>query len=279
MSTVEQDQDVIDPEFSVSDEVDQTLPPDGDLSQEAADQAETILKKKLAHLEEIEALRRKIREEMRLETKWQGEFKLAKKRRERIEQLLADLIDQGWDGEQNLPLDGDVQVNGSASTPPPAHRTGEPVTMETPIAQVGFDSDLMNAIETIQQDYPITNLGEMGLWLDKQPTDKRSAYLTSGHESAIQAMIDQVKESCRRAIAEDESWKAVAIDVLAEGEKGVSEAVLACLRKREIETIGDLAAWTASGKQLADLDGIGKAKAERIEDAMEAFWRRRKRGQ
>lgn len=276
MSTVEQDQDVIDPEFSVLDEVDQTLPPEGDLSQEAADQAETILKKKLAHLEEIESLRRKIREEMRLEAKWQGEFKLAKKRRERIEQHLADLIDQGWDGEQNLPLDGDAPVNGSAGTPAPAHRTGKPITMETPIGEVGFDADLMNAIETIQRDYPITNLGEMALWLVKQPVAWRSVYLTTGHESAIQAVIDRAKESKQQSLAEDESWKAVSIDALAEGETGVSEALLACLRRREIETIGDLAAWTASGKQLADLDGIGKAKAERIEDAMEAFWRRRR---
>lgn len=276
MATVEQNQDVIDPEFSVSDEVDQTLPPEGDLSQEAADQAETILKKKLAHLEEIESLRRKIREEMRIEAKWQGEFKLARKRRERIEQHLADLIDQGWDGEQNLPLDGDAPVNGSAGTPAPAHRAGKLITMETPIGEVGFDSDLMNAIETIQQDYPITNLGEMALWLGKQPAAKRSAYLTAGHESAIQAVIDRAKESQQQRQAEDESWKAVSIDVLAEGETGVSEALLACLRKREIETIGDLAAWTAGGKQLADIDGIGKAKAERIEDAMEAFWRRRR---
>ena len=40
----------------------------------------------------------------------------------------------------------------------------------------------------------------------------------------------------------------------------------------KIETISDIAAWT-KGNKLTDIKGIGEAKAEEIEAALERFWK------
>ena len=44
-----------------------------------------------------------------------------------------------------------------------------------------------------------------------------------------------------------------------------------------ILTVGDIQAWTAKGKLLIDIPRVGQAKAEKIEQALEAFWASRKR--
>lgn len=73
--------------------------------------------------------------------------------------------------------------------------------------------------------------------------------------------------------ADDESWKAVEI-----GELDVPDGILNKLIEAEIETIGDLANWNESGKLLTDIEGIGQAKAEKIEAALDKFWAERKAG-
>jgi hypothetical protein len=79
-----------------------------------------------------------------------------------------------------------------------------------------------------------------------------------------------------------EEWREVAIDIL--GNHGLSGAIIAKLIEVGIETIGHMADWTAgtglylnangTGRPLTDLSGIGKAKAEKIEAALESFWRK-----
>lgn len=73
------------------------------------------------------------------------------------------------------------------------------------------------------------------------------------------------------APAEDQSWREVPIDTLSL-ECGLSESIVNKLVEAEITTIGKLADWTKSEKRLTDIAGIGGAKAEAIEGAMDKFW-------
>lgn len=63
-----------------------------------------------------------------------------------------------------------------------------------------------------------------------------------------------------------EPWRAVDIEEL-----DIPNPVMIALGEVEIATIGQLADWTAT-KRLTDIKGIGIAKAEQIERAMENFW-------
>ena len=69
----------------------------------------------------------------------------------------------------------------------------------------------------------------------------------------------------------DETWREVPIDTLSL-ECGLSESIVNKLVEAEITTIGKLADWTKSEKRLTDIAGIGGAKAEQIEAAMDKFW-------
>jgi len=66
---------------------------------------------------------------------------------------------------------------------------------------------------------------------------------------------------------EDESWREVTLESL-----GMTETTIEQLAEVEILTIGDLAGWSASGKRLVDIAGIGPAKAETIERFLDDFW-------
>lgn len=65
----------------------------------------------------------------------------------------------------------------------------------------------------------------------------------------------------------DEAWRAVEIGVI-----NVPESILNKLIEAGIETVGQLADWSENGKKLTDIDGIGLAKVEKIEAAMDEFW-------
>lgn len=74
----------------------------------------------------------------------------------------------------------------------------------------------------------------------------------------------------------DDSWRA---ETLAEALKDVSEAVIAKLHAANLHTVGELADFTAADggrKRITDVPGIGGATAEKIDAALEAFWKRRK---
>lgn len=72
----------------------------------------------------------------------------------------------------------------------------------------------------------------------------------------------------------DNSWREVPLgDVLA----GLGPKVLASFHEANLVTMGDLSAYmepsaTGFAKKLTDLAGIGNAKAEKIEKALEDFW-------
>lgn len=52
-----------------------------------------------------------------------------------------------------------------------------------------------------------------------------------------------------------------------------TQATWKSLAKAEITTVGELADYTASNKQLVDIEGIGPGKAQAIEDTLLEFWR------
>lgn len=54
-------------------------------------------------------------------------------------------------------------------------------------------------------------------------------------------------------------------------ETAIPPGLIEKLAEHKITTVRELAAFTAE-KQLTDIKGIGQGKAEKIEDAMEAFW-------
>lgn len=80
----------------------------------------------------------------------------------------------------------------------------------------------------------------------------------------------------------EDAWRQDPIDVLSDeaivGGAALSEALLAKFRQAEILTIGDLVNYTDPTKNggyqrnITDLDGIGKAAAEKISEATEAYW-------
>lgn len=88
-------------------------------------------------------------------------------------------------------------------------------------------------------------------------------------------------------VVDTEAWRHDPIDVLADeaivGDKAISEAILANLRKVEILTMGNLQNWTDTSKnggyerRLTDIGGIGKAADEKIGEATIAYWEWQKR--
>ena len=72
-------------------------------------------------------------------------------------------------------------------------------------------------------------------------------------------------------LKEDESWRSAPISEL-----GLTGKLPESLEDAGIKTMGDLADYTAAGKLLTDITGIGQGKAEKIEKACEEFWGRQK---
>ena len=70
--------------------------------------------------------------------------------------------------------------------------------------------------------------------------------------------------------AEDEAWRKVFI-----GDIGLGEAITEKLIQADINELGKLADWSNGGKLLTDLPGIGTQTAEKINDALAAFWQKR----
>lgn len=71
---------------------------------------------------------------------------------------------------------------------------------------------------------------------------------------------------------DDDSWKPTPIIEL----DGLAEPIKNKLLDAGISTVGELADFTATGNLLTDVKGIGAAKAEKIEAALEKFWEGRK---
>lgn len=69
----------------------------------------------------------------------------------------------------------------------------------------------------------------------------------------------------------EDLWREVSIRVALEGPP---VGVIVSMNEAGIFTMGDLADWTAAGKRLTDIPGVGEAKAQQIHDAEADFWAR-----
>lgn len=77
--------------------------------------------------------------------------------------------------------------------------------------------------------------------------------------------------------AEDDSWRDVPLDILVTPHGSpLAPGILKALAEAEpdvsITTVGQLADFTATGKDLTAIRGIGEAKAEEIRKALDLFW-------
>jgi len=75
------------------------------------------------------------------------------------------------------------------------------------------------------------------------------------------------EEPTAAAEVADEAWKQVGLDSL-----GITGKLAETLTEAGLSTLGKIADYTASGKQLTDIDGVGPAKAEKIEEACTEYW-------
>ena len=82
-------------------------------------------------------------------------------------------------------------------------------------------------------------------------------------------LFDGANESSKEADgAATEDWRDVEISSLE-----IADSLATKLYESSIETIGDLVDWQSGGKQIVDIKGVGAAKADKIADALERFWK------
>lgn len=72
---------------------------------------------------------------------------------------------------------------------------------------------------------------------------------------------------------QDESWKDLS---LGEALLGVPAGIIDKLADAELRTMGELTAFSSEQRLLTDVPGIGQLKADKIEEALTAFWERRR---
>lgn len=94
---------------------------------------------------------------------------------------------------------------------------------------------------------------------------------SGGNQPAGESAGDQDAAAIDASQDDDDSWKDVPLSEL----NGIPDGVLNKLYAAQIATVGDLAAWSTDSA-LTDIAGIGQAKAETIEQALEKFWASRK---
>lgn len=108
-----------------------------------------------------------------------------------------------------------------------------------------------------------------------------AAEADAGESAAADNQDAQPAEA--EGVVEDESWRLVKIADL----NGISSAIARSLEenpKKPIVTVGDLNDWTEEMGQkgchspLTEIPKIGKGKAEKIEEALAAFWSSRAKG-
>jgi hypothetical protein len=94
------------------------------------------------------------------------------------------------------------------------------------------------------------------------------AELATGENSTDNATAEPAKTFATAATSGDD-WRKVELSKL-----DLPAGILSILAEADFTTIGQIADHTASGKRLTDIAKVGQAKAEKIEQAMEDFWRK-----
>lgn len=70
---------------------------------------------------------------------------------------------------------------------------------------------------------------------------------------------------------DEEAWRSVSVDEIF---ATMPAGVIASLKEKDLNTLGQLSNWLNSGKLLTDLDAVGPAKAEKMEACLDSFWQR-----
>ncbi len=52
------------------------------------------------------------------------------------------------------------------------------------------------------------------------------------------------------------------------------DGIVAVLQSAEVDTVGKICDWSKTGRPLTEIPKIGAAKATKIEEALDAFWKR-----
>jgi hypothetical protein len=121
-------------------------------------------------------------------------------------------------------------------------------------------------------------------WEDLDRQAKASKKRLEARQEDLEATIDAVtapdesmplfdRPDLDALPAEDATWREVPLSSL-----GIAEPVLAVMAEQAppILTVGHLADWTKGGRNLlTDLRGVGQAKGQAIELALDEFWARR----
>lgn len=101
-----------------------------------------------------------------------------------------------------------------------------------------------------------------------------AAFVPSGETIDADYTLAQLEwsESVADAAREklDESWKVIEVSELCR--HGLSDGLISKLYDAGMITLGAMANWSRSGRQLTDLAGIGESKAAEIDEALASFW-------
>lgn len=107
---------------------------------------------------------------------------------------------------------------------------------------------------------------------DQQSTIKGQSEKYPLFDRAYFQAKNQIAETAKAIAAEkdkpaDESWRKVRLDSLA-----IPSSTVKLLAESDIFTIGDVSNLQLKGLALTDVRGVGRAKADRIEEAIIKFW-------
>lgn len=199
-------------------------------------------------------------------------------------------------GPENNVVDSVVETVESEATEtaeePPATTRAEPTTTQEPPATSTFEHDLLVQIRDQESrvstaEYSLNRAkeevkecreafdGEVATMrrLIRQREEKHPLFDSQPVAVAAVVKVDESEQTATPATAQprnpdDNTWRETPIENLS-----IPETLVGKLMQAGIEDIGGLADWSSSGKRLIDIAGVGAAKATKIEEAMDEFWK------
>lgn len=207
----------------------------------------------------------------------------------------AGEAEAGTESENNVVdsvVDSDAESETTETTDeePPATTRAEPTTTQEPPATSTFEHDLLVQIRDQESrvstaEYSLNRAkeevkecreafdGEVATMrrLIRQREEKHPLFDSQPVTVAEVVKVDESEQAAPATTTrnpDDNSWRDEPIENL-----NIPETLVGKLMQAGIEDIGGLADWSSSGKRLIDIAGVGAAKATKIEEAMDEFWK------